>query len=168
MVLIQSTYRIIINILWQIYVTIVVSHLTFALWIHWTSLHMPGDLHITVTHVTMKLPITLAFLCLFPLSTGWVFLVSQTVKNLPAVWGPGLNPWVGKFPWRRAWQSSSILSWRIPTDRRACQVKGHSVAESDTTEQLSTAAQDGQITHCFALHKILLPLLRMLYFFTLS
>ena len=26
----------------------------------------------------------------------------------------GLDPWVGKIPWRRVWQSSNILSWRIP------------------------------------------------------
>ena len=31
-------------------------------------------------------------------------LVAQTVKNLPAMWRPGFNPWVGKIPWRRAWQ----------------------------------------------------------------
>ena len=28
---------------------------------------------------------------------------------------PGLDPWVWKIPWRRAWQPySSILAWRIP------------------------------------------------------
>ena len=34
---------------------------------------------------------------------------------------------------------SSILSWRIPVDRRAKRATVHEVAESDTTEQLSTA-----------------------------
>ena len=24
------------------------------------------------------------------------------------------NPWVGKMPWRRKWQPTSILAWRIP------------------------------------------------------
>ena len=28
-------------------------------------------------------------------------LVDQLVKNLPAMWRPGFDPWVGKFPWRR-------------------------------------------------------------------
>ena len=28
-------------------------------------------------------------------------LVAQLVKNLPAMWGPGFDPWVGKIPWRR-------------------------------------------------------------------
>ena len=28
---------------------------------------------------------------------------------------PGFDPWAGKIPWRRKWQShSSILAWRIP------------------------------------------------------
>ena len=31
-------------------------------------------------------------------------LVTQTVKNLPAVWETWFNPWVGKIPWRRVWQ----------------------------------------------------------------
>ena len=31
-------------------------------------------------------------------------------------WGrPGLEPWVGKIPWRREWQSTPVLlPWRIP------------------------------------------------------
>ena len=31
-------------------------------------------------------------------------LVPQTVKNLPIKQGPEFSPWVGKIPWRRAWQ----------------------------------------------------------------
>ena len=26
----------------------------------------------------------------------------------------GFDPWVGKIPWRRAWQPTCILAWRIP------------------------------------------------------
>ena len=26
---------------------------------------------------------------------------AQLVKNMPAKWKPGFNPWVGKIPWRR-------------------------------------------------------------------
>ena len=34
------------------------------------------------------------------------------VKNPSAVGGHGFNPWVGKIPWRRKWQSST-LAWEI-------------------------------------------------------
>ena len=42
---------------------------------------------------------------------SWVALV---VKNLPANAGDmrrGFDPWVGKIPWKRAWQPTA---WRIP------------------------------------------------------
>ena len=42
----------------------------------------------------------------------WAALVAQIVKNLPAMWETQLDPWVGKIPWRKAWQSS--LAWGIP------------------------------------------------------
>jgi len=31
----------------------------------------------------------------------WASLMAQLVKNLPANWRPGFNPWVWKIPWRR-------------------------------------------------------------------
>ena len=31
----------------------------------------------------------------------WASLVAQLVKNLPAVWETGFDPWFGKIPWRR-------------------------------------------------------------------
>ena len=37
-------------------------------------------------------------------------LVAQLVKNLPPMQQPGFDPWVGKIPWRRTWQSTSV-SW---------------------------------------------------------
>ena len=30
-------------------------------------------------------------------------LVAQLVKNSPAMWETGFDPWVGKIPWRREW-----------------------------------------------------------------
>ena len=37
--------------------------------------------------------------------------VAQVVKNLPANardMRPGFDPWVGKIPWRRAWQPTPV------------------------------------------------------------
>ena len=37
------------------------------------------------------------------------------VKNLPTMWAPGFDPWIGKILWRRELLAthSSILAWRI-------------------------------------------------------
>ena len=35
--------------------------------------------------------------------------MAQVVKRLPTVWRPGLDPWVGKFPWRRKWQPTPVF-----------------------------------------------------------
>ena len=32
------------------------------------------------------------------------------VKHLSALWRPGLDPWVGKILWRRAWQPTPVFS----------------------------------------------------------
>ena len=39
----------------------------------------------------------------YTLQYSWASLVAQLVKNPPAMWEiqPGLDPWVGKNPWRR-------------------------------------------------------------------
>ena len=37
----------------------------------------------------------------YPLQYSWASLVAQLIKNPPAVWRPGFNPWIGKIPWRR-------------------------------------------------------------------
>jgi len=36
-------------------------------------------------------------------------LVAQTIKNVSAIWETGYEPWVGKIPWRRKWQPTSIF-----------------------------------------------------------
>ena len=62
------------------------------------------------------------------------------VKNLPATGRPVFNPWVGKIPWRRAWQPTAYSYLENPHGERClvgycpCGCK-----ESDVTEQLSTA-----------------------------
>ena len=47
----------------------------------------------------------------YPLLSSWSSLVVQTVKNVPVMWQtePGFDPWVGKSPWRRAWQPSLVF-----------------------------------------------------------
>ena len=49
-------------------------------------------------------------------------LVAQLVKNLPAMRGPGINPWEDPLEKGKA-MHSSILAWRILGSK-----------ESDTTE----------------------------------
>ena len=45
------------------------------------------------------------FICRQHASLYRQVLVAQMVKNLPAnARKPGVNPWVGKIPWRREWQ----------------------------------------------------------------
>ena len=36
----------------------------------------------------------------------WASLVTQMVKNLPAMW---FDHWVGKIRWRRAWQPTPVF-----------------------------------------------------------
>ena len=69
----------------------------------------------------------------YPLQDSWASLVAQLVKNLPAVWETGFDPWVGKIPWRRE---------RLPTPvfwpgefHGLCRTWGRK--ELDTAERLS-------------------------------
>ena len=38
-----------------------------------------------------------------------VALVAQRAKNLPAMRETGFDPWMGKIPWRRAWQRAPVF-----------------------------------------------------------
>ena len=68
-------------------------------------------------------------------------LVAQMVKNLPAIW----ETWARSLGWEDPLEEgkathSSILAWRIPTDREAWWATVHGITkESDMTERLSTA-----------------------------
>ena len=44
----------------------------------------------------------------------------------------GFHPWVGKMPWRRKWQHTSILAWRIPIDRAVWRATVHRITKSQT------------------------------------
>ena len=53
----------------------------------------------------------------------------------------GFNPWIGKIPWSRKWQTAPVfLPGKFPGQRSlvGCSPWGHK--ESDTTEQLSLHA----------------------------
>ena len=67
-------------------------------------------------------------------------LVAQMVKNPPVRW----ETWAWSLGWEDPLEEgmathSSILAWRSPMDREALRAAVHRVAESDTTERLSTA-----------------------------
>ena len=57
------------------------------------------------------------------------FLVAQMVKTLPA---PGLYPWVGKIPWRRAGQLPPVFLLENPTDGGAWWIAVHRATKSWT------------------------------------
>ena len=58
-------------------------------------------------------------------------LVAQLVKNLPAMRGPGFDPWVGKIPWRRERLPLQYSGLENSMDCIDCR------KESDMAEQLS-------------------------------
>ena len=60
-------------------------------------------------------------------------LLTQLVKNLPAT----QETWVGKIPWRRAWQPTPVF---LPGESTWTEEPG--VAEVDTTEWRSTAVSN--------------------------
>ena len=67
------------------------------------------------------------------------------VKNLPGIAGDerdtGSVPGLGRSPWRRTWQPSNILTWRIPMDRGAWRVMVHGLAQSWTPPKRLPEAQ---------------------------
>ena len=67
-------------------------------------------------------------------------LVAQTVKNCLQFGRPGFNSWVGKIPWRRAWQPTPVLLPGESYGQRslAC-YSPWGCKELDMTECLSTA-----------------------------
>ena len=64
-------------------------------------------------------------------------LVAQMVKRVSTMRETGFNPWVGKIPWRRKWQSTPVLLPGKSHGQRS--LVGYSPQgrkELDTTEQL--------------------------------
>ena len=68
----------------------------------------------------------------------------SVVKNLLQCMRPGLNPWVGKIPWRRAWQPTPVFLPGESHGQRSlagCSPRGRT--ESDTTEVTRQLQQSG-------------------------
>ena len=69
---------------------------------------------------------------------NWASLVAQTVKKICLQCRrPRFDPWVGKVPWRRAWQPTPVFLPGESHGQRSLvgyNPQGHK--ESDTTEQL--------------------------------
>ena len=69
----------------------------------------------------------------YPLQYSWASLMTQMVKNLPAMW----ETWVWSLGWEDPQEGSmathtTILSWRIPMDRGAWWATVHGVIKSWT------------------------------------
>ena len=68
---------------------------------------------------------------------GWASQVALVVKNLPVSEGDmrhGFDPWVGKIPWRRAWQSTPIFLAGDSHGQRSLTATVYRVAKSRTTQ----------------------------------
>ena len=68
-------------------------------------------------------------------------LEAQTVKNAPAMQETYVDPWVGKIPWRKAWQTTPVFfPGESPWIEESGRLQSITVRkESDMTEWLSTA-----------------------------
>ena len=76
------------------------------------------------------------------IKTSLTSLVAQRLKHLPAMRMTGVQSLGWEDPLEKEMAThSSILAWRIPTDRGAWQATVRGVAESDMTERSSVAIQ---------------------------
>ena len=61
-----------------------------------------------------------------------VLVVKNPLANAGRGKRCGFNPWVGKIPWRRAWQPTPVFLLENPMDREAWWAMVHRVAKSWT------------------------------------
>ena len=63
----------------------------------------------------------------------WDYLMAKMVRNPPVMRETWVQSWVGKIPWRWAWQPTPVfLPGRIPMDRGAWQATIHRVTKNWT------------------------------------
>ena len=75
---------------------------------------------------------------LIQLNSNWASLVAPKVKNLPSMWETWIRSLVGKIPWRRAWQLTSVfLPGKSQGQRSMAGNSPWGRKESDTTDWLS-------------------------------
>ena len=93
--------------------------------------------------LNLKQPSWITYAFLLPLDNLcpyvlWASLVAQTAKNAPAGQGPGIDPWVGKIPWRREWQLTPVfLPGEFHGQRNLVGYSTLGHKKSDTTERLT-------------------------------
>ena len=83
---------------------------------------------------SLFLTVFLSFYMYF-LSYTWASQVAQLVKNLLQCWRcgrGGFDPWVGKSPWRRAWQPTPVFLPGESHGQKSLWATVHRVAQSWT------------------------------------
>ena len=79
---------------------------------------------------------------MYKLKYTYTYPGGSVVKNLPANARHRrcrFDPWVGKIPWRRAWQPTPVfLPGKLHGQRSLAGYSSWGLKESDMTQQLST------------------------------
>ena len=101
----------------------------------------PGLLFAGRFLITVSISVLVMCLLRFSVSSWFSFgrasLVAQRLKHLPPMQRPRFDPWVGKIPWRRKWQSTPVFLPEGSHGQRS--LVGYSprgLKEPDTTERL--------------------------------
>ena len=67
----------------------------------------------------------------------WASLVAQRLSVCLECKRPGLDPWVGKIPWRRKWQPTPVLPGKSHRQRSLGGYSPQGRKELDTTKVTS-------------------------------
>jgi len=81
------------------------------------------------------------------------FLISQTVKNLPAMWETWVAPWVGKIPWRREWQPTPVFLPGESQGQRSltgCSSWDHKESDTENKPVVTKGERKENLTVCTA------------------